>query len=378
MRLEELQAETSGLFGNADLPLAVTDESLQVVWANEYAARRFPDLKFTDGLLRVTGRKKWDDVLEQIRHGCMQVVGRESGMLELSRILLLPVMDPELVGCIAVFIFNFAAPADMGVDPSQQSRVVDSFSHAYRMPLTIIFSTLGLMVRHAECNDTMKSYIKLITQNCYRLYRTLNNLTEITRLAGGGAELHLKNGNITDYVRNLCRAAGILTASVGVPLQCDVPERKIVTAFDPDRLSTVFFNLLSNACKYTREGNHIRVRVEETGPNVQITVADSGLGIPPDTLEHVFDAYYSRDPDGRPYGSGGLGLSIAQYIIRLHGGTIAVQSREGIGTTVAFTLPVTTNPDLPDYVAANSVDYLSDRFSALYIEMSDVCGSPMP
>lgn len=377
MRLDELQSEASSLFRGANLPVAVTDDSLHVVWTNDYASGRFPDLKFPDGLLHMAGITEESEMLGQIRLGHMQVISRGNRMLDLSRIVLMPVMDPELVGCVAVIVSDYSAPADSGGDGGH-NQVLDSFSNAYRMPLTIIFSTLGLMVRSSECSATMKSYIKLVTQNCYRLYRTLNNLTEITQLSDGRVKLELCNGDLTEYVKNLCRAAGILTASVGVPLACEAPSRKILTAFDPARLSSVFFNLFSNSCKYSRSGNHIRVRLDESEGNARITVTDSGMGIPPDTLEHIFEPYYSREPDGRMYGGSGLGLSIARYIVQLHGGTIAVQSREEEGTTVAFTLPVAPLTDAPDYIAENSVDYLSDRFSALYIEMADVCGSPMP
>ena len=81
---------------------------------------------------------------------------------------------------------------------------------------------------------------------------------------------------------------------------------------------------------------------------------------------------------GRPFSGNGLGLSIAKSIVALHGGTIAVRSRPDEGTKVAFTLPIRQEPGMQDYTAESGIDYLSNRFSAVYVELSDICGAPMP
>lgn len=376
MCLDELVATASGMFGNLDLPFGITDEYLNVAWANPEAIRRFPDLRFKNGLEKLVHGCESEPILDYLRKGKSFVFSPSDKPLNLTRLVLLPVLDKELVGSIVLLFINEKPHSN--VPQLTQEKVICAFANEYKMPLTIIFSTLGLMARNVGDNDTMRSYIKLITQNCYRLFRTFNNLIEITRLDSGTGRLDLKNGDICLFTTNLCEAAAILTAAVDIPLTYEVPDRKIVTAFDPTRLSAVFFNLFSNACKYTRPGNSIRVRLEESGGNIRVTVSDKGTGIRNEHISQIFDPYFSFDPGGRMYAGNGLGLAIVKNVIRLHGGTVAVQSRENEGTRVAFTLPVRPVDNLPDYMAESSVDYLSDRFSTLYIEMSDVCGSPMP
>lgn len=376
MCLDELISTASGMFENSDMPVAITDHQLDVVWANPEAARRFPGLRFANGLVNLIQNYEPEQIAEHLKSGKAFVVSPLDKPLNLTRLMLLPILDGELVGSIVLLFVNEKFQSD--VTQMTQEKVINSFSNEYKMPLTIIFSTLGLMARSIGNDDTMRSYIKLITQNCYRLFRTFNNLIEITRLDSGTGKLDLKNGDISSFTANLCKAAAILTAAVDIPLTCEVPDRTIITAFDPTRLSGVFFNLFSNSCKYTRPGNSIRVRLEESGGNIRITVSDKGMGVRDEHISQIFDPYFSYDPGGRMYAGNGLGLAIVKNIIRLHGGTVAVQSRENEGTRVAFTLPVHPMDNLPDYIAENSVDYLSDRFSTLYIEMSDVCGSPMP
>lgn len=376
MCLDDLVSTASGMFGNLDLPFAIADEHLDIVWANPEAIRRFPDLRFKNGLVNLIHICDPEPILEYLKKGKSFVVSPSDKPLNLTRLVLLPVIERELVGSIVLLFVNERLQSN--TPQLTQEKVISAFANEYKMPLTIIFSTLGLMARNVGDNDIMRSYIRLITQNCYRLFRTFNNLIEITRLDSGTGKLDLKNGDICSFTTNLCEAAAILTAAVDIPLAYEIPDRKIITAFDPTRLAAVFFNLFSNACKYTRPGNSIRVRLEESGGNIRVTVSDKGVGIRNENISQIFDPYFSYDPGGRMYAGNGLGLAIVKNVIRLHGGTVAVQSRENEGTRFAFTLPVRPVDNLPDYIAENSVDYLSDRFSTLYIEMSDVCGSPMP
>ena len=115
-----------------------------------------------------------------------------------------------------------------------------------------------------------------------------------------------------------------------------------------------------------------------TNENAVITVMDSGEGIKDDLIKHIFESHFSYNPDGLPITGNGMGLFIVKNIVSMHGGTIAVRSCAGEGTKVAFTLPIKLDKNAPDYIAESGMDYLSDRFSAIYVELSDICGSPIP
>lgn len=378
MNFDELLAMSRAMYDNTVDPIALADDKLNVCWANTEAIKRFPSLELRDGLMELTSNYDHAQVVGLLRTGRTFVAKKLSEPFNEVSVRLVPVVDGgRLLGCHVFFRYDGSGE---GTFPeARPEEVVAAFSNEYRMPLTVIFSTLGLLARHLDSveDDVSKAYIKLITQNCYRLLRLSNNLMEVSRYRSGIAKLNLRMGDLCAFILGLCEAATILTRSVGVPLDCTVPNKRVTTVFDPERLSLAFYNLISNACKYTREGNRICVRLEEQDGKAVISVSDKGEGIRGEILSHIFEPYFSFKSETSVSGAG-LGLSIVKFVVTQHGGTIALHSHEGEGTTVAFSLPIRKNEGLPDYTAENSADYLADRFSSLYVEMSDVCGCPLP
>ncbi len=378
MNFDELAHVTKTMYENTIHPIVLTDSKLNVYWANADAIRRFPSLSLPDGVKELINSYDYSEIISLLETGKPFLAKKLSEPFNQVSIHIIPVIESgNFIGCHVFFRYD---AFDQGTFPdSRPEEVVAAFSNEYKMPLTVIFSTLGLMARHidADGDDISKSYLKLLTQNCYRILRLSNNLVEVTRYRSGISKLNLKRGDLCEYVSGMCEAAVILTKSVGIPLECIVPNKRIMTSFDPERISLAFFNLLSNSCKYTRDGNHIRVKLEEQEGRAVITVTDKGEGINNEIMNHIFEPYFSYINENQVSGAG-LGLSIVRYVVTQHGGTIAVQSHEGVGTTVAFSIPFRTDDDLPDYTAENSADYLADRFSSLYVEMSDVCGCPLP
>lgn len=378
MDLDELVSMTNTIYKNTIHPIVLTDSKLNICWANSNAVKRYPSLTLPDGITALINNYDFSKVLTLLKSGRTFLAKKLSEPFNEISLQIIPVIEnSELLGC-QVF-FKYDGYGESTFQDEHSDEVVAAFSNEYKMPLTVIFSTLGLMARHLESNgdEISKSYLKLITQNCYRILRMSNNLVEVSRYRSGIAKANMRIGGLCKFISEMCDAAGILTKSIGIPLECVLPDNEIVTVFDPEKISLAFFNLLSNSCKYTREDNHIRVKVEEQNEKAVITVADKGEGVRSEILSHIFEPYYSHMSDNSVQGAG-LGLSIVKYVVTQHGGTVAVQSHEGDGTTVAFSLPIRTSDDTPDYIAENSADYLADRFSSLYVELSDVCGCPLP
>ena len=119
-----------------------------------------------------------------------------------------------------------------------------------------------------------------------------------------------------------------------------VPDEPVIQPHDPPRLGQVLGNLIGNAVKFTPKGGHVDVSVEAVDDGARLRVADDGVGIDPDELEHVFDRFYrgTRQPEERAGGSG-LGLAIARSIVDMHRGRMAITSTPGVGTEVIVTLP---------------------------------------
>ncbi len=128
-------------------------------------------------------------------------------------------------------------------------------------------------------------------------------------------------------------------ARKSVELTAAVPEPVPVVWGDQGTLTQVLVNILGNAIKYSREGGRVALSVEADGDAVRFTVADSGIGIAPDDLPHIFDAFYTAQPGAAGERGSGLGLAVSRRIVEAHGGSIAVQSTPGTGSTFVITLP---------------------------------------
>ena len=133
--------------------------------------------------------------------------------------------------------------------------------------------------------------------------------------------------------------------NAGISLQLDAPDELPPILVDRDRINQVFDNLLGNAIKFSPRGGTITIRVEAVDDIVRLTIADTGVGIPADKLERVFDRFYQVDGSAtRRFGGAGLGLAIVRRIIEAHGGQIWVESDLGQGSSFKFTLPTEPPP----------------------------------
>lgn len=374
MPFEELLLITRTLYAHTLFPVVFTDASLRICWANSEAVLQIPLAIDEQGAYRWPDFFRKAEVLKapQEKQPCeMDTEGRYS-------LLFLPLTDES--GLVAYQVLGKIKGTAPGrhLSMENQRSLLALYEKGNKMPLTIIFSTLGLLAREAKGNAVVTNYLKLTAQNAYRMLRFTENLAETFRLYFGFGDLALQNGDLCHFIQRLCEAANKLTAPTGIPISCQIPDIPVFTAFDPVRLRSALLNLISNSCRYTREGNHVQVKLEIKEERIVVSVADRGAGMDEATLSAVLspDFFAAVHPD--PAGGSGLGLALLKIIVEKHGGTLAIDSREGEGTRVAFTLPLRKDDTAPDYMAQESTHYLKNRFSPLYIELADVCDVPMP
>jgi heavy metal sensor kinase len=212
-------------------------------------------------------------------------------------------------------------------------------SHELRTPLTAIRTEAEVALGNSLSTDEHRQLLGSILEECDRLTRMTDQLLALAREDAGGArhafgrlDLAALLGRVAETLRPLAQGKGVrLHAEANGP----VPVRG-----DETRLRQVFYNLLDNAIKYTPEEGEVELTLTDQGGSARITVRDTGVGIPPEHLPHVFDRFYRVDrARSRAEGGTGLGLSIAQSIVASHGGTIALASTPGQGTTCTVVLP---------------------------------------
>lgn len=221
---------------------------------------------------------------------------------------------------------------------------VANVSHEIRTPLTTIKSYIEALEDGAmESPNHARKFLSVIHTETDRMVRMVSDLLQISRLDAGRESWKMQPHNLRELVQGACFRFAMQLQRLEVSLSFEVPAALHVNV-DADKLDQVFDNLISNAIKYTQEGGRIRViAYRPSGKFIVVQVVDTGIGIPKHDLPQIFNRFYRVDKArSRAMGGTGLGLSIAQLIIEAHGGQIHIDSEEGQGTTVSFTLPVAT------------------------------------
>lgn len=236
----------------------------------------------------------------------------------------------------------------------EATRAKDHFlavlSHELRTPLTPVVAILDLMGQRSW-DAEIRHQLDVMRRNVELEARLIDDLLDLTRITRGKVELdrrHVDLGTIVDRAVEVCRPD---IDARHVHFGVDRGPGSYVVDADPARLQQVFWNLLKNAVKFTPHHGCIGIRCRPVGDSVAVEVNDSGIGIEPDALEHVFDAFRQAERSiTRQFGGLGLGLTICKALVELHGGTITAHSEgRGRGTTVRVTLPLAAAAvDQPD------------------------------
>ncbi|MDD5447810.1 MAG: ATP-binding protein, partial [Actinomycetota bacterium] len=172
-----------------------------------------------------------------------------------------------------------------------------------------------------------------------RLAQMVTELSELSRIESGKISLKVEPLDIGEVVKDTAKRLEAQVRRGGLSLVMDIPSDLPKALADKERVEQVLVNLLHNAIKFTPPGGRIEISAKTEGDSVLISVADTGIGIPPDDLSRIFERFYKADK-ARAGGGTGLGLAIAKHTVEAHGGKIWAESTEGGGSTFSFTLPV--------------------------------------
>ncbi|MBT3338180.1 MAG: HAMP domain-containing histidine kinase [Anaerolineae bacterium] len=229
------------------------------------------------------------------------------------------------------------------VQTTQQSQrdFVANVSHELKTPLTSIQGfAQALLDGAAETPESRQQAAQVIYDESGRMHRMALDLLELARFDAGIVEMEFVPVDVAALLRNADEKFALQANQKEVALQIDTPDPATVMG-DGDRLAQVFTNLIDNALKHTSAQDTVHVRAEALSKEIYIRVSDSGAGISPKALPHIFERFYQADPARSRQGkhSSGLGLAIVREIVLAHGGKISVQSEVGKGTTFTLSLP---------------------------------------
>ncbi len=228
--------------------------------------------------------------------------------------------------------FNSMAEQLDAHDRQRRSMLAD-VTHELRTPLTVIQGNLEGMLDGVYPADEAR--LKSLLEETQVLSRLTDDLRTLFQAESGTLQLKREQVDVDALIEDTIAVFRSQADAGGVHIEFHKPVTPILLNIDPERVRQVVSNLISNAVRYSPQGSAVRVALSNQGAGARISVVDSGPGIAPADLPHIFDRYY-KSADSRGMG---LGLSIAKYIVEAHGGQIQAESAAGQGTTIWFTLP---------------------------------------
>ena len=323
-----------------------------------------PEFASGGGLLIVTGKTERTPLTDRVREAfglpyfiCVPVIadGASIGLLLSGRLTeaqpLYPALDQgdadtfhAIAGLISASVQNMRIAVLEETD-RLKTEFFANISHEFRTPITLTLGPLEQVLggRYGELPGPVRAQLEVMRRNQQRLLELISQILDLAKLEAGRMELRCAPmPGINRFIEQRAGQFGSAARLRGVDLRLTLDGRLDGADLYADReeLDRLLVNLLSNAVKFTREG-WIEVRTERAGEQFRLTVADTGAGIAPDELPHVFDRFrQGAGGAAREYAGTGIGLALVKEIAALHGGTVTAHSQPGKGSVFRVTIPL--------------------------------------
>lgn len=224
-----------------------------------------------------------------------------------------------------------------------KSDFFSNVTHEFRTPLTLILGHLDQVIPKLK-DERAKKELTVVKRNAKQLEKLINQLLDIAKIEADRMDLDLRRGDIVPFINEVQKSFQSLAERKGVGLKFEAPDEAITMDFDPDKLELVFYNLLSNAFKFTDNGEvslKVSLTQVEGKDHAQFVVQDTGIGIMEEQIPKVFDRFYqSENSRWRKNKGTGIGLALVKDLVELHSGTIDLKSISGVGTEIIIILPL--------------------------------------
>lgn len=338
-------------------PACFLDATLSLVYANESAQIELPQICAGQELAR---RINNNDVMKSA------LVRRQCANLLLDDVPL-------------TYRFLSAMPIGSGYlltfSSSCQQDYPERLCEMSREPLSEIFASLPLLSTNLQSADG-DAQLRRVNRACYQSLRGISMLSYLAQIGQGS--LQAVPVDFGALLSDLCQAFNSL-ANPGVPqLVCRVPETPLIVSCDPEMLAVLVESLIANALGYTKDGNTVTLSLQKLSGRVLLRVKDTGAGIRPEVLPHIFESYFSAGIYAEDPAPGlGLGLTFVHLLSTLLGGNVTAESEYGEGTCIAVVLPLAACVEDAQPVLTNFLpDFMSNRYSSLFIQLGNFCRLP--
>ena len=250
-----------------------------------------------------------------------------------------------------------------------------NISHELKTPINVISCAqqmINTLITHDEHIDrSISKYLSMIKQNSNRLIRLISNLIDITKIDSFNFDINLINTDIIKVIEDITMSVVSFIENKGLSITFDTSFEEKIIACDPDQIERIILNLLSNAIKFTDKGGSIFVNIYLEENMICISIKDTGIGIPENMKDLIFDRFVQVDKSTSKNSEGsGIGLSLVKSLVEIHGGNIHVNSRVGDGSEFIVMLPNITLEE--EAIEEELLLVNSDCIKKASIEFSDI------
>lgn len=330
--------------------VVVTDDRERIILANEAAEQLF-DFKFENDnpkpISEVVREKELVDLLSKTRQSKTAHVRHELMFERQSQL----VTFDAVLSCVADDNGNVVQVVAVLHDVTREKEIaqmkndfVSHVSHELKTPLASINAYAEMLVDgEAEDTETIQQFCGIIQSQAQRLSRLIEDILNISRIESGLIKVNKDTHSLALVIRDAVEMIKSYAQEKNIEIESPAPILYDQVYVDRDMISQVVINLLSNAVKYTPAGGQIKVRSElnEVDGQVKVTITDTGVGIPSEDVEHVFDKFYRVEANNKYAKGTGLGLNLVKQIVdTVHEGSVFVTSTVGQGSTFGFVLPL--------------------------------------
>ncbi len=354
----------AALYADSELPaMLVRVEKRAAIWQNPAAERAYPELRESGSLCDVFGVDDDSPAWAEVANG--KPSEAHSTVLPPCVLNFVP-MDG---GLALVHLTTIR-----GYGQELIERMMQSLSYQIRTPLSSQLAMLNSLADGVD-GEVLDRDIAAMRRCCYNILRAQTDVSAMSRVLADTEVYNMRVLDICAHMRQLCEAAAFLAIGVRIPFDYEIPRETACIRADPEKLTVSVLNILLNSFKYTRPGNQVRLELIITEAEARIIISDKGAGMPRETLERALEPFYSGAQSGGYSQSMGLGLTMAAEFAKKCGGSLRLVSVEGEGTVAMLMLP-RCGEDENVTAGESAVDMLADRFSPLYVVMSEVITPP--
>ena len=314
------------------------DEMAWVTNSGTMAAREGVSIVVTTRAFHV-----WRDILIEVAREEAKRLGTPHDVLEEAVQVTRRSCDASLVRIADAYDTQLrASNAQLQKASEFKSEFLAKMSHELRTPLTAIIGFCEVLIggMDGELNREQAEDTQQVLQSALSMLELVNEILDLSKIEAGRLEVAIQVIDLAASAKQVIATLHQLAEAKALTLTSDVPAAARSVKADPDRVRQVLTNLVSNAIKFTTAGS-VAIRAKQVGAMVEVSVVDTGIGIPPEAHERIFQEFRQADDKiSQRYGGTGLGLSIARKLVELQGGHMGVASKPGEGSRFWFTLPL--------------------------------------